>query len=858
MSDDLLHTGCLRQALRDPSEVAVVCNGKELAFGELVRRAQTVAAHLDASGVEKQSIVGVLVDRSLEAAVGVLGVLLSGRVYLPLDADQPEERLRVILAEAGATTVLRGPGLEQRILVESVSHLSIPAIASHGSELPESLPANGQVTPDDLAYVIFTSGSTGKPKGVMIEHRGAVNTISDINERFHVGPGDRVLMLSAFGFDLSVYDLFGIWAAGGTVIIPTPSEGRDPAAYLRLIREHRITIWNSVPALLELLVGYAEDASPSELIDLSSLRLVLLSGDWIPVTLPDRFRRLQPNSEVISLGGATEASIWSVIYPIQKVEPSWKSIPYGRALRGQAIHVLNEQLRESPPGGVGEIYIGGIGVARGYIRRSDLTAAQFLRDPFSSDTSARLYKTGDLGRVLPDGNVEFLGRADFQVKINGQRIELGEVEAAFLRHSNIREATVIAVNRSAGRKQLVAFFVAQRGDTKLDDVRGFLAQHLPAYMIPTRMHNVESLPLTPTGKIDRQRLIDLDTASQFATPAAPAPDGSRIGPDFTDADSTWEASLVEIWRTAFERRPIRSMDDFFAMGGDSLVAIALAARVERRFGQHVDMVDFIRFPTIRQFAAHLRDKATVHPDCGVVMNRGKGGPIVFFVPPITGDLFEMRELALRLPCEWTVVGLQPRGVADGEQPERTIEAIAADYLKQVRHYQPRGPHRLVGFSFGGTVAFEMAHVLVRDGETPPVLVMIDAPRHGRNTHVRAVLRFLRFIARQRFGWTAASRSPHGRAGWTARQSRLHEAHYEALCCYQPSTYSATVNWLRALQRPGLIKGLVDDFIGTWDWRTLVPHSPQPDWVSGNHDTLFRAPNVDELACRVRAILRCHR
>jgi amino acid adenylation domain-containing protein len=314
--------------------------------------------------------------------------------------------------------------------------------------------------PDDLAYVIYTSGSTGLPKGVMIDHRGAVNTILDINHRFGVTSEDRVLALSALNFDLSVYDIFGVLAAGGTIVMPAENALRDPVAWLELLVQERVTLWNTVPALLEMLVEYTE-AFPGAL-NSSSLRLALLSGDWIPVSLPDRLRMLIPVVEIISLGGATEASIWSILYPITMVDPAWKSIPYGQPLCNQRFFVLNEHLEPCPVWVPGQLYISGIGLARGYWRDEEKTQASFLLHP---QTGERLYRTGDVGRYLPDGNIEFLGREDFQVKVGGHRIELGEIEATLLEHPQVSKAIVTAIGKRFENKQLVAYVVSTQNST---------------------------------------------------------------------------------------------------------------------------------------------------------------------------------------------------------------------------------------------------------------------------------------------------------------------------------------------------------------------------------------------------------
>ncbi len=320
----------------------------------------------------------------------------------------------------------------------------------------------------DLAYVIYTSGSTGNPKGVMIDHRGAVNTILDVNQRFEVTEHDRILALSALNFDLSVYDIFGLLAVGGAVVMPAPEGGRDPSHWAELMNEHKVTLWDTVSALMQMLVEHHAGGGgtcTAELPPASTLRLVMMSGDWIPLDLPDRIRGVWPNTRVIGLGGATEASIWSICYPIANIDPAWKSIPYGKPMVNQSFQVLNKNLEPCPVWVAGSLYIGGIGLALGYWKDSEKTKTSFITHPRSGE---RLYKTGDLGRYMPDGNIEFLGRADFQVKIQGYRIELGEIESHLLKHADIDKAIVTAVGETL-HKQLIAYIVPKQQQNQDDE-----------------------------------------------------------------------------------------------------------------------------------------------------------------------------------------------------------------------------------------------------------------------------------------------------------------------------------------------------------------------------------------------------
>ncbi|MEG4394820.1 amino acid adenylation domain-containing protein [Microcoleus sp. BROC3] len=453
------------QVKRSPEAIAVSLEGKQLTYQELNSQANQLAHYLKTLGVGPEVLVAACVERSLEMVVGLLGILKSGGAYVPLDPHYPQNRLAFML-EHSQTPVL----LTQQYLVESLPEhqarvICLDGISETVDRFSEENPET-EVTADNLAYVIYTSGSTGQPKGVAIEHRGAVNTLLDINHRFQVGAGDRVLALSSLSFDLSVYDIFGLLAAGGTVVIPQPSASPDPAHWVDTIAQTQVTIWNSAPALMQVLVDYA--ASHSKDLH-SSMRLVLLSGDWIPLTLPDQIKGLinsavsenleQPSTPaVIGLGGATEASIWSILYPIETVDPAWKSIPYGRSMTNQHFYVLNEAMEPCQEGVVGELYIGGIGLARCYWRDEEKTNKRFITHPHTGD---RLYCTGDLGRYLPDGNIEFQGRIDHQVKIRGFRIELGEIEAVLGQHPEVQVAVVAAQEDVPGQKRLVAYVVSK-------------------------------------------------------------------------------------------------------------------------------------------------------------------------------------------------------------------------------------------------------------------------------------------------------------------------------------------------------------------------------------------------------------
>jgi pyochelin synthetase len=454
--DGLLHDGLLAQARLTPAAPVVLTPHATLTYAQLTGRAGAVAEALVDAGCASGDLVGVVAPKGVDQIVAVLGTLLAGGAYVPIDVNQPMARRDRILSSAGIVLVLtEAARADEAEWPEGVRVLAVDRIA--GPDTPATTePTQRRVGPDDLAYVIHTSGSTGAPKGVMISHRAALNTVCDINRRFDVGPADRVLGLASLGFDLSVYDIFGPPAVGAGIVLPAPDRTNDPTHWADLVATFAVTLWNSVPAQMQMLCDYLQAVHR---LELPSLRLAMLSGDWIPLTLPDVARQRIPGLRVISLGGATEAAIWSIWYPIEEVDPAWRSIPYGVPLANQSFQVLDPALRPVPDWTVGELYIGGAGLAGGYLNDPEKTAERFITWPA---TGERLYRTGDLGRYLPDATIEFLGRDDFQVKIRGHRIELAEVEAALLSHPQVSAAAVVVVGERPLERRMVGFVETAR------------------------------------------------------------------------------------------------------------------------------------------------------------------------------------------------------------------------------------------------------------------------------------------------------------------------------------------------------------------------------------------------------------
>ncbi|CAN5483204.1 hypothetical protein BH09BAC3_BH09BAC3_33930 [soil metagenome] len=435
-----------------PSRIAICSPLYDIRYDELERHTNAIANWLVASGALPNKLVGIVMEKGWEQIVSVLGVLRAGAAYLPIDASWPKDRRDYLLEHAQVDIVLTQLTSNALPVPETIQHRLI--VSKEDLSGRDTNFISRELNADDLAYVIFTSGSTGKPKGVMITHRQVTNTVADINRRFKITAADSVLGLSSLSFDLSVYDILGLFAVGGTVVVPTAKGSLDPNEWLSLIHRKAITVWNTVPALFELLISAAAD---NVNFSLDSLRLTMLSGDWIPLSLAARAKsRLREGAELISLGGATEVSIWSIYFPIERIASHWKSIPYGKPLANQVFYVLDSAFQPSPFWVPGELYIGGAGVANGYWQDRERTSASFILHP---QTDEKIYRTGDLGRRLPDGNIEFLGRNDFQVKINGFRIELGEIESVLAHHPLVKDAIVSAQGATMASKTLAAYVI---------------------------------------------------------------------------------------------------------------------------------------------------------------------------------------------------------------------------------------------------------------------------------------------------------------------------------------------------------------------------------------------------------------
>ncbi|MEM8720135.1 MAG: amino acid adenylation domain-containing protein [Cyanobacteria bacterium P01_G01_bin.39] len=845
ISQQTLHGLVIERVKTQPQSVAVIAPDCSLTYEELYQRANQLGHQLQQLGATPNTLIAIVMSKGWEQVVGVLGILISGAAYLPVDPTLPQERQQYLLEQGQVKLVVTQSHLDQLSLPSGVQRVCVEEQLKTSPQIPDNCVDNR-----DLAYVIYTSGSTGLPKGVAIDHRGAVNTILDINHRFKVTSSDRILALSALNFDLSVYDIFGILAVGGTIVIPAIDGLKDPACWLDLIVEQEITLWNTVPALMQMLVEYLSVQPQRESL---CLRLALLSGDWLPVSLPEQIQNHFSDLQVVSLGGATEASIWSICYPIEQVNPNWKSIPYGKPLTNQRFYVLNELTQPCPIWVPGQLYIGGVGLALGYWQDEAKTNTSFITHPV---TGERSYKTGDLGRYLPDGNIEFLGRADFQVKINGYRIELGEIEAVLQQMPQVKQVVVSIVGEDKANQRLVAYVASEEPSLSTTQLQSYLRQKLPDYMAIDHFAILKALPLTPNGKIDRKALPAVEFNPVQAEEIIPPRDAIEL-------------QLVQIWCDLLNLTSVGVKQNFFNLGGNSLLAVRLTTEIQKQFQKTLTLATLLAHPTISGIAHLLRSSNTSIPWSALVPIQPHGDrPPLFCIHPFGGNVLCYQDLSRHLGNKQPLYGLQAVALNPELEPHTNIESMAAHYIQAIKTVQPQGPYYLCGWSMGGLIAFEMAQQLNQQGEAIAKLAILDSCTRviidpaiesgdltllvlGLIIEINTSLERLRPMTPDEqliYVMEEAKRNNTIPADFDLEQIRhlveMGKLNYQAEQDYQPQSYSGSLMLFQA-------KETDIDLKATW---SELAANVAAEEVPGHHGNMLRPPQVEVLAQKLHQYL----
>ncbi len=739
-SNSCIHHLFELQAERTPAATAVIFGGESLSYGRLNERANHLARRLRRLGVGPDVLVAVCMNRSLDMIVSLLATLKAGGAYLPLDPSYPADHLSVILQDARPRVVLTEKKSLDKLSKFETLVVPVNSEREH-TDRQDKRNLDVEVKADNLAYVIYTSGSTGTPKGVLIEHRSLVNFSQFAGSHYALGPGDRVLQFASISFDASAEEIYACLTRGATLVLRTEGMASSISSLLEKCGEWRITV-------LDLPTAYwheVADAIRSEELMLPvHLRLIIIGGESASAEKLRLWqKRVGKKVRLVNTYGPTEATVVTTVCDLTSCEESisnLKSVPIGRPVSNAQVYILDRHGQPVPVGIPGELCIGGAGLARGYLNRPELTSEKFIPNPFGDCKDgrlykSRLYKTGDLARYLPDGNIEFCGRADDQVKIHGFRIELGEIEAVIARNSIASSAVVLAREDAMGDKRLVAYVVPAPHCAGVDPqeiaarLKDFLRSRLPHYMIPSTFIILESLPLSQNGKVNRRML------------PAPHLQKETAGGTYVKPRNPLEYQLVEVWEELFQIRPIGIRDSFFDLGGHSLLSVRMMDRVERLFGKKVPLATLFEGATIEHLANALINQAEGYTDSPLVPIQPSGTkrPFYYLHGDFNGGGLYCSSLARHLGHDQPFYALQPHGLNDEAVPP-TIEEMAAHHIETLRAFQPEGPYLLGGHCNGGLIAYEMARQLADRGERVDLLALICTT--GENARFHALNRVL--------------------------------------------------------------------------------------------------------------------
>jgi amino acid adenylation domain-containing protein len=863
--DACVHDIYAEQVEQTPERVAVQLGEKRLTYEELNQRANQLAHYLKKLGVGPEVIVGLCIERSLEMVVGLLGILKAGGAYLPLDPTNPPERLLFMLQDARAGVVVTQANLMHKLADCGAKLVCVDRdqeILSRQSAA--SLP--NAASPDSLIYVMYTSGTTGRPKGVAVTHRGVVRLVKGSSyARFD---GEVFLQLAPLSFDASTFEIWGALLNGAKLVL-MQSEKPSLAELARALREGGVTTLWLTAGLFHVMVE-------ERLEDLGHLHQLLAGGDVLPAPDVAKVVKELPTVRLINGYGPTENTTFSMTYDVFGRAPV-PSVPIGRPIANTQAYILDRNMQPVPAGVAGELYLGGAGLARGYLNNPRLTAEKFVPNPYCRAGGARLYRTGDIACYLPDGNIEFLGRTDNQVKLRGFRIELGEIEAVLRMHPLVRDSVILAREDFPGEKRLVAYVVSRDGHQLTNnELRQYLGSKLPEYMLPSATVFLDELPLSFGGKVDRSALEKPGDGDRLAKEAIAVP-----------RDQV-ERQLVRIWEDVLDVHPIGLKDNFFDLGGHSLLGIRLLARIEKELGKKLPVALLFQSPTVEQLAQAIRGNETL-PDWSTIVPIQAGGSKrpFFCVHGFGGGVLGYSELARLLGPEQPFYGLQAIGLSGVEEPDTRIEDMASRYVQAIRSIQPAGPYCLGGYCYGGVVAFEIARQLLDQGELVALLAILEGYALQRVNTIQQLWRprilarfmlnlpyWLRDLLHEPDGlqklWSRYRRKPRGnleRREWDDNAERVitesfgdepdvpesHRRvmaiHLQAIKAYNPQAHSGRVTLFRVRTL-----SLFRSYDPEMGWGKLATGGVEVKMIAGAHYNFLQQPNVGVLADKLRESL----
>ncbi|WP_419698194.1 non-ribosomal peptide synthetase [Mucilaginibacter sp. NFX135] len=850
--DKALHHLIADRAAQIPDHVAVVFENRSLTFKQVNEAANKLAAHLLTFNIQTGDIIGLSIDRSPEMIIALLAILKTGAAYVPLDPEYPKDRVEFMMDDSSAKILLTSKKFKghfvsraQEVLIED----AISKFDGYSADEPETI-----ITGNDLAYVLFTSGSTGKPKGVQIKHHNLVNFLLSMQKEPGLKAGDNLLAVTTISFDIAGLEMFLPLLTGARLIITDAITAKDGRALIDLVADHQITVMQATPYTWRVMLEAGWETK-------FPLR-ILCGGEALPKDLINKL--LARCSELWNMYGPTETTVWSTVKHIINDE----DISIGRPIDNTQVYILDEKLNNFTDGSIGEIYIGGDGVAKGYLNRPELTDERFVDDIFSGIPGSKMYRTGDLGKIREDGEIFCLGRIDHQVKVRGYRIELEEIEQNLLKQDNVKQAVVIAREDTPGNPRLVGYVIIndQKSDNDLraqfDTWQRGLLEVLPEYMVPDDFVIMETIPITPNGKIDRKAL--------------PKPNYSNIqrSGEIVAPRTSNEKLVADIWTELMGLETISIFDNFFELGGRSLVAVKIMARLEQETGKRLPLATLFEHSTVEKLAARLELDATSITWESLVPIKPNGTKMPLYIVHGAGlNVLLFNALAMNMDAEQPVYGLQAKGLNGIDEPLDVMEDIAANYIAEIVAKNPDGPYALAGYSLGGIIAYEMAKQLMATGKEVKMLAMFDTYADlstvndpllkkvfNKATLVlkqigyslvllaedpKRTIEYKSLIIKRKFiklFWKIAPVKDEKKEGFFAYDNEIDEASEKALRNYVLTPLPIAIELFRAKKRTFYMADF--NFLG---WRPFAQKGVHVHEIPGEHNTIFAPPNDKEFA-----------
>jgi amino acid adenylation domain-containing protein len=828
-----IHTEFEEQARQRPAAPAVVCGGESVSYRELNRRANKLAAYLRARGVGAGARVGICMERSAEMITGILGILKAGAAYVPLDPSYPKDRLNFMISDAAAKVVLCAESIAP-VLAESGSEVisleqTWPLIQRLGDE-----DASGNTTADGLAYVIYTSGSTGTPKGVAVPHRAVMRLVEETNY-VELGPRDRIAHVSNVCFDAATFEIWGAVLTGGCVVVISKSVALNPRDFSLELKRQAVTTLFLTTALFNELAR--EDGRIFE-----GLKQVLFGGEAVNPKWVRHVLKSGTPKRLLHVYGPTECTTFATYYEVREVPQEATTVPIGKPISNTTAYILDRHGNPLPVGVPGELYLGGDGLAEGYLNRTELTLEKFIPDPFSGGSGSRLYRTGDVVKYLQDGNIEFLTRFDDQVKIRGFRIETGEIETVLQRHPAIGRAVVTVWEPAPGEKQLLAYYETKESDSpESADLLSYLSSHLPRYMIPESLIRVEKLPITPRGKIDWRAL----------------PKPGRDKPQRTDLyvvpRNAIEEQIAAIWSRLLNVERVGIHDNFFELGGHSLKVLGLLDEVEKRTGHRSTALDVFENPTVagmaakRQIPAQPSTSPLIIGDFLLCLRAEGSQKPLFIIPGGAAAEYEMLAISSMLPFlekDTPVYGVFSRAMDEAWLLPRDLRGQAAAVLKAIQQIEPHGSYVILGLCIASTLAVEIARQAERIGEPPGSVILFDAVAPPRSQLLTACFRGLGF---DRLGWKRNTiTTPTG----DPVPSRIAE-YYELLVNWTPAPFHSSLHLLFSSSTRNPQETLKK-------WKCLAKGAINERYLTADHQSFIREHVAETVAVLNEILQAIHR